>query len=102
MPEDYYPQMGGGPPPGRPPPRGGPPEKPDKESEYEGETALVPKSFLAGKELRPGDRVEMEVVHIYDDEIEVKPTSETEPKREPGMMSADEEIDDMGMGEKGD
>lgn len=68
-----------------------------------GETALVPKSILAGKELQPGDTVTFKVVHLYDDEIELRPANEpkeTEP--EPKGMNANEEIDMMaGMPRKG-
>lgn len=44
-----------------------------QESEDTGEaTALLPKSILAGKEFKPGDEVVLEIVHLYEDEVEVK------------------------------
>ena len=36
------------------------------------QTALLPKSLFDGYECNPGDRIEMEVVHSYEDEKEVK------------------------------
>jgi len=36
------------------------------------QTALLPKSLFEGYECNPGDRIEMEVVHSYEDEKEVK------------------------------
>lgn len=76
-------------------------------AESVGETALVPKTILAGKELQPGDTVTFKVVHLYDDEIELQPVSEgkeTETETEPEGMSANAEIDAMAampMGKKG-
>lgn len=68
-------------------------EEPHDES---GETALLPKSILAGKEFRPGEEVVLKIVRVHDDEVEVEYASEkpeTENKSED--MSADEEIDGM-------
>ncbi len=52
-----------------------PAPKPDAETkdgkEEEGETALLPKSILAGKEFKPGEEVVLKIVHMYDDEVEV-------------------------------
>lgn len=39
----------------------------------EGETALLPKSLFGG-DCKPGDKYTVEVVHVYDDELEVKPS----------------------------
>jgi len=36
-----------------------------------GETALLPKTILAGKKFNPGDEVVLKIVHLYDDEVEV-------------------------------
>lgn len=66
-----------------------------------GETALVPKSILAGKELQPGDTVTFKVVHLYDDEIALRPVSESK-EEETESMSANDEIDAMAnMPQKG-
>lgn len=62
-----------------------------------GETALLPKTILAGKNFKPGDEVVLKVVHIYDDEVEVEYATEpTKPEPESeDTMSADQEIDRM-------
>lgn len=60
-----------------------------------GETALIPKSLLMGKEVNPGDEVILKVVHIYEDEVEVQyPTGEAEEKKSP-MMESEEMMDGM-------
>lgn len=103
MAQNYYPQLGGGagppaggPPTGGPPMAGGPPSPaPEKEDEG-GETALLPKSILAGKDFQPGEEVVLKVVHIYDDEVEVEYAPEKpETPASPEAMSADEEIEGM-------
>lgn len=55
------------------------------------ETALIPKSLLMNKEVGPGDRVILEVTHVYEDEVELAyPTKEKEP-----MDEANEALDGM-------
>jgi len=79
-------------------------QNPESDTEDLGETALVPKSILAGKELQPGDTVTFKVVHLYDDEVELRPASESnEEEEETEDMSASEEIDAMAQmpGRKG-
>jgi len=45
----------------------------DGDSKDSGEdTDLLPKSFFAGKSLEPGSKCEVEIVHVYDDEVAVK------------------------------
>lgn len=46
-------------------------ESDGKPKEPPAETALIPKSLLMGKEVGPGDRVTLEVTHVYEDEVEV-------------------------------
>lgn len=104
MPEtSYYPQIGGGgagpPAPASAAPAAAESKPPAAEDEAEGdvgETALLPKSILAGKDFKPGDEVVLKVVHLYDDEVEVAyaPEKPSTPP-EPGGMSADNEIDAM-------
>lgn len=49
------------------------PETPEKQDEGEDEnTALLPKSFFEGKELKPGNRCMIEIVRPYEDEVEVR------------------------------
>jgi hypothetical protein len=50
-------------------------EASDKD-EMGGETALIPKSLLAGKEFNPGDEVVLKIVHDHGDEIEVQYATE--------------------------
>lgn len=77
------------------------PEKDDGGSGMEEggvQTALIPKSLLMGKEFNPGDEVVFEVVHLYEDEVEIKyATGEDKEhkKKEPGTMEASEDELDM-------
>lgn len=51
------------------------PEMPDEKEEskdMEGETALLPKSFFVGQDLKPGDEFYVEVVREHEGEVEVK------------------------------
>jgi hypothetical protein len=45
--------------------------QPDRESEEDEGTALLPKGFF-GPEVQPGERYEVEVVRIHDEEIECR------------------------------
>ena len=73
--------------------------KSDQQSDNkEGATALIPKTLLGGKKFNVGDEVVLEIVHEYEDEVEVKYASE-KPDKKPSTpetpASADEEIDMM-------
>lgn len=84
MPEDYYPQeeQSGV---GRLPPEDSEPESGDSE------TALLPKAMLG--DAAPGDTLTLTVVHVYEDEIEVK---KTEPETEkPNRPTYEGELDDL-------
>ena len=48
------------------------PAEESKEDESGEETAMLPKSLFAGKEPEPGSKCTVEVVHVYQDEVEVK------------------------------
>lgn len=51
--------------------------KPEGDDEsMEGETGLVSKSVFGNKDYKPGDKCEFEVVHVYDDELEVRHVGE--------------------------
>ena len=39
--------------------------------EKDGETAVLPKSILAGKDFSPGDEVVLRIVRMHDDSVEV-------------------------------
>lgn len=99
MPDNYYNENPGGDMvpagPDATPPAGSPGEK----EEY-GETALLPKSILGGKEFKPGEEVVLEIVHIYEDEVEVKYASEEGSKEEEAgetasMEKAEGELESM-------
>lgn len=67
-------------------------EKPSKPKDEYGETALIPKRLLAGKEFKPGEEIVLEIVKLHGEEVEVRYASEhkephddaTEPKDNPG------------------
>lgn len=63
------------------------------------QTALIPKSLLMGKEFNPGDEVVLEIVHLYEDEVEVKYAPEKKDKKEEkeGMddMHPEDQLDSM-------
>ena len=44
-------------------------DSPETEGE---ETTLVPKSFFAGADKKPGDRCEVEVVRSFEDEVQIR------------------------------
>jgi hypothetical protein len=77
MPADYYQD------PDQDPGAGGgatePTEDQNPDEQPEGETALLPKSLLGGGDCQPGERINLEVVHVYEDEVEVKPVKGDEP-----------------------
>ena len=88
---DFYPKFE---------PEGAPPEDQGKGTEAEGETALLPKSLCAGKELKPGDTLTFKVVHMYDDEIEVSPVSSPSPETEDeNETETEDETEDEGAPE---
>ena len=47
------------------------------------ETALLPKSLLAGSDCKAGDKIILKIVHEYGDEIEVAYVSKEEGAGEP-------------------
>jgi len=67
MPDDYYSDGDGGGSPSAPAPEsGGDGEAPNDQ------TALVPKAVFGGKELKPGDKCDIEVVRVHEDAYEVQ------------------------------
>jgi hypothetical protein len=61
----------------------------------EGETALLPKSLLGGGDCQPGEKISLEVVHVYEDEVEVKPVKGDEPDQSE-LGKADNQLAAMG------
>lgn len=48
-------------------------DAPVEEAEDSGaETALLPKSMVAGMEVKAGDEIRLKIVKLYDDEVEVE------------------------------
>lgn len=96
MPEDnYYPmaEEGGGEGNMAAPPENAESNAPEKEQEGEDKGVLAPKSLFAGKSPTVGQTITMKVSHIYEDEVLLSPTAETETE-EPSM-TADQEFEAM-------
>lgn len=58
-----------------------------------GESALIPKSLLMGKDFNPGDEVVLKIVHVYEDEVEVQYAT--------GKESEEGESEESGMSDMG-
>lgn len=57
--------------------------KTDEKTEDSEDTALVPKSIFGGHDCKPGDRYTVEVVHSYEDDLEIKLAGKSSDKGEP-------------------
>lgn len=62
--------------------------------ETEAKTTLIPKSLL-GEKVKPGDKLSIEVVKLYEDDAEIK-VSESEPEESDGMEEAYGEMEKLG------
>jgi hypothetical protein len=59
-------------------------------------SALLPKTVLGGKTFEPGDKVELEIVKVYEDEVEVKYSHHDESSEgESAMDGAESKLDGM-------
>ncbi len=70
----------------------------NKTADEEGETFLVPKSALGGKEPKPGDTCEFKVERVYEDECEfsyVKHGNSETKEENPDMDKANEDMESM-------
>ena len=72
---------------------GSPPPKPE-EQETDSNTALIPKTLLAGKDFNPGDEVVFKIVAMHGEEVEIQYATEDKPEKKPTAM--DEAMDSMG------
>lgn len=78
-----------------------PDEGEGKEKDMGGETALIPKSLLAGKDFQVGEEVVLKIVHDHGDEVEVEYASEKPDEKgagemgPPEMASADAQLGQM-------
>lgn len=72
------------------------PDMPEKDNSDS--TALLPKSFFQGKAPEVGHECKVEVVHVYEDEVEVKylPEGKDEEKSEPAPEMAAETGNESG------
>jgi hypothetical protein len=82
-------------------------EKGEGDASMEGETALLPKSILGGKDFQPGEEVVLKIVGMHDDEVEVsyapekaEPSSDDEADGNTGsqMDQAQSKLSSMGSG----
>ena len=58
------------------------PEGQPEEKEMGSETALIPKTLLAGKEFNPGDELVLKIVAMHGDEVEVAYATEEKDEHE--------------------
>lgn len=80
MADDYYEGLEAEPAPS--------PEKADAK------TTLLEKSVL-GPDVKPGDRVTLEIVRIFEDQVEARAVKEKEPEMEESTPTFEDEIDSM-------
>jgi hypothetical protein len=68
----------------------------ESREEDDSETALIPKSLVAGYDLKAGDSIKLKVVSIMDDEVEVQYQhaggDESEDKEEESKKPQEEEM----------
>jgi hypothetical protein len=66
----------------------------DRADEMEDQSTLVPKSMFP-EEPEPGKKCTFEVVHVYEDEVEIRYAKEDKTKPKSEMDNTDEAIDKM-------
>lgn len=72
------------------------PKPAERKDADEGETALLPKSILAGKEFKVGEEVVLKIVRMYEDEVEVEYAKEKGGESEnEDMAKAHSDMDEM-------
>lgn len=87
----------------------GPEQAPETETpesmEGEEQTAVLPKTVLEGKELKPGDIIELRIVSTDGDQIQVAPveteTEDEEETEEETESEGEPEPEDMGQNSGG-
>ena len=62
----------------------------ETEEPSEGQTAILPKSILGGKEFKPGEEVMLKIVALHDNDVEVEYAPEK--GSEEGQEGAEEEM----------
>lgn len=69
----------------------------EKEKSEVGQTALLPKSILAGRDFEPGDEVVLKVTHVYENEVAVEYAKE--PAKSETVPSDEDELEAMDVKE---
>jgi hypothetical protein len=64
-------------------PAGAAPKMEEKEESTKGETGILPKSLMGGKEFKPGEEIVLKVVAVHENDFEVE-YSHDESKEEQG------------------
>ncbi len=74
----------------------------NKDAHAEGETALLPKSLMAGKDFKPGEEIVLKVVRLYGDEFEVEYShgEDKSDEKNEDMDKAHAEMDGMATKEE--
>jgi len=67
-----------------------------EEQDDSASTALLPKSIF-GKEMKPGDKEQIEIVHVYEDEYEVKCSYSGDEKPATETAQAESRLDKLAM-----
>lgn len=94
MPQDYYSDNPGDSEKANPGPDT--PKPAERKDADEGETALLPKSILAGKEFKVGEEVVLKIVRMYEDEVEVEyAKGEGGESENEDMAKAHSDMDEM-------
>ena len=47
----------------------------ESKTDKDGQTSILPKSFFGGKDIKPGDKCDVEVVRVHENDVEVAPCS---------------------------
>lgn len=78
-----------------------PPGQKEQEGEIDGQTGILPKSILAGKDFKVGEELVLKIMRIGEKDVEVAyaPEKEEAPKEEgEGAVPVDRSTMEMGAG----
>src|SRR5260370_32100415 len=76
-------------------------EKEHPKDEESGETALLPKSFFEGQEIKPGEQYYVEIVREYEDEVEIRYPHKIKGEEGEDKESPDDKLSAMGTDNTG-
>ena len=54
-----------------------------QDADKDGQTSILPKSFFSGKDLKPGDKCDVTVVRIHENDVEVAPCEDKGEEEQP-------------------